>query len=501
MREPAGPAGFTQHYTRMPISLAEIRRFAELSPAFKLVRGDWAVEDIVFLDHAFRGVGSVVVSESELRTLMERWLETHFQHDQDRHPGWRPAERIAHYVRQELLRKREPADRLEAVYELTSDADRFLSWIEDQRRRDFVGTEYGLQAIMRDLRELSARATGDWQKRIDVLRAQRDAIDKEMSDLLGGKQDERADVRYVMEHLRRLERASQDLVGDFSVLRERFADLAKEIAREHGNVSTRRGDVLRLALDGEDALRTTPMGESFYGFWRLVASSERDEFIAMLDAIYSTPELPEDFRERRSLESFLDALREQGQVVLDANRQLTRQLRRALDREDIETRRLMAARMGDLRVLLFANREHLVGLAGISVEEPLMVCLPTDRPVFEPSEPVVVETALKASSAADMRRAAEQIAEAGIINFQRLTETIKVCLADGKHGTGVLLSTVVERYPPQEGILDLLGYLHLGRLLGDDAQVMDQTFLWQTEAGREVSCPDVFYISVASLTL
>jgi hypothetical protein len=484
----------------MPFSLREIRRIVESSPAFKLVRGEWPAEDIVFLDHAFRGIGNVVVPESELRTLLERWMETLFQNDQDHHPGWRPADRIAHYVRHELLRKREPADRLEAVYELTSDAERFLSWIEDQRRRDFVGTEYGLQSIMRDLRELSARATGDWQKRIDVLRTQRDAIDKEMSDLLSGKQDERADVRYVMEHLRRLERASQDLVGDFSMLRERFAELAKDIAREHGSISTRRGDVLRLALDGEDALRTTPMGESFYGFWRLVASSEREEFMAMLDAIYSTPELPEEMRERRSLESFIDALRDQGQVVLDANRQLTRQLRRALDREDIETRRLMTARMGELRVLLLGHIEDLDDTVGISVETPLDFCLPMDRPLYEPSEPVVVETALKTSSAADMLRAAEQIAEAGIINFKRLTKNIEICLTDGKHGTGVLLSTVVERFPPEEGILDLLGYLHLGRLLGENAQVMEQTFSWEARVGREVFCPDVFYISTTSLT-
>jgi hypothetical protein len=65
----------------------------------------------------------------------------------------------------------------------------------------------------------------------------------------------------------------------------------------------------------------------------------------------------------------------------------------------------------------------------------------------------------------------------------------------------VLLSTVVDRFPPQEGILDLLGYLHLGRLLGDDAQVMEQTFPWRTDTGREVFCPDVFYISIVTLAL
>lgn len=485
----------------MPVSLPEVRRFAENSAVIKLVRGDWPAEDIAFLEHAFRGLGSVVVSESELRTLMARWLEVNFERDQEKHPEWDPAERIVHYVKQKLLNKREPMERTEPIYELTSDADRFLSWIEDQRRRDFVGTEYGLKAIMRDLRDLSARATGDWEKRLVGLRARRDELDREIEELYDGKNNEKADGRYVMENLRRLERAGQDLVSDFSVLRERFADLAKDIARQQGNVTSKRGDVLRLALDGEDALRTTPMGESFYGFWRLVASSEREEFIGMLDSIYSNPELPGETRERRSLESLLDSLREQGQVVLDANRQLTRQLRSALDREEIETRRLMTMRMGDLKVLLLGHMEALADMPGLLVDEGIAVCLPMDRPLFEPSEPIVVDTALKSGSPADMRHAAEQIADAGIINFPRLIKTIRDSLEAGNKDTGVLLSTIVDRHPPHEGLLDLLGYLHLGKLLGDNAQVMDQTFVWRNEDGRAVKCPDVFFISIASLLL
>jgi|GEM_PF-6946664 len=483
----------------MPASLPEIRRFYDQSPAVKLLRGDWPVEDLAFLEHTFRELGSVVVTESELRTTMTRWLQSNFEADQEGHPGWKPAERIVHYVKQELLRKREPPDRTEPIYELTSDADRFLGWIEDQRRRDFVGTEYGLQAIMRDQRDLAARATGDWQKRLDGLRARREELDREINAVFDGQHSEKADSRYVMENLRRLERASQDLVGDFSMLRERFAELARDIARQHAAGSARRGDVLRLALDGEDALRTTPMGESFYGFWKLVASSEREEFIAMLDAIYSVSELPEDVRGRRALESLLDVLREQGRVVLDANRHLTRQLRRALDREEIETRRLMNARIDELRVLLLGHRDELAGLEEILTDEPLEICLPLERPLFEPAEPVVVETAFKESTTADLQRAAEQIAEAGIINFNRLIESLRACLAEDTRGTGVLLSTVIEKFPPREGLLDLLGYLHLGRLLGEDAQVMIQTFDWPHPDGRQVKCPDVFYISLAAL--
>lgn len=490
-----GPA---RPYIHMPITLPELRRFAENSVAFRLMR---VVEDMAFLEHAFRTSGAVVLTESELRTDMARWLQINFEEDQDKHPGWKPAERIALYVKQQFLRKRELAERSEPIYELTSDADRFLAWIEDQRRRDFVGTEYGLQAIMRDLKELAAKATGDWQKRLDSLKARRAEIDKEIEGIYAKPEDDKADTRYVMETLRRLERASQDLVSDFSILRERFSDLARDIARQHGSASTRRGDVLRLALDGEDALRNTPMGESFHGFWRLVASSEREEFMRMVESIYATPELPEEVRERRSLESLLDALREQGQVVLDANRQLTRQLRRALDREEIETRRLMAARMSDIRLLMLGHAAELEDLAGIEVDEPIRVGLPMERPIFDPPEPVVVDTELKPTTPADLRRAAEQIAEAGVIDFKRLLANIQDCLDRSERGTGVLLSTVIEVHPPKEGLLDLLGYLHLGRLLGEDAQVMEQTFPWESDSGRGVVCPDVFFISVGALVV
>ena len=484
----------------MSLALPELRRFAEHSAAIRLIRGDRFVDDIAFLHHAFRGLGTVVVPESELRTVLARWLEANFEADQENHPGWKPAERIAFYVKQQFLRKRELPERTEPIYELTSDADRLLTWIEDQRQRDFVGTEYGLQAIMRDLRDLAARASGDWQKRLDSLQAQRAELDRQIEEIYRQPENQRADARYVLETLQRLERASQDLVGDFSVLRERFTELARDIARQHGTTSSRRGDVLRLALDGEDALRKTPMGESFYGFWRMVASSERDEFIAMVESIYSTPDLPEAMRNRRMLESLLDSLREQGQVVLDANRQLTRQLRRALDREDIETRRIMAARMGEIRLLLLGHPVELEDLSGIEVDESVTVCLPVDRPLYEPADPVVVDTEFQAASPADLRKAAEQIAEAGIIDFKRLIANIRDCLVRPGRGTGVLLSTVVEAHPPREGLLDLLGYLHLGKLLGDDAQVMDQqVFHWANKHGREVVCPDVFYISVDSL--
>jgi len=484
----------------MPLNLPEIRQFANTSAAVRLLRGGHFVDDLAFLYHAFHGRGAVIIPESELKTTMARWLEANYAEDEDQHPGWRPAERIVFYVKGEFLRKREPADQSEAVYELTSDIDRLLAWLEDQRSREFVGTEYGLQAIIRDLRELSARATGDWQKRIDNLQARRADIDREIEQIYKNPTSNTSDTRYTLETLQRLERASQDLIGDFALLRERFADLARDIARQHGSPSIRRGDVLRLALDGEDALRRTPMGESFYGFWRLVASSERDEFVDMVDAIYAAPGLPEELRERHFLQSLLDRLRDQGQVVLDANRQLTRQLRRALDREELETRRLMTARLGDLRLLLLGHLGELDGLSGIEVDEQVGLCLPLDRPFFDPPEPVVIDTSLRSSTPVDLREAAEQIAQAGLINFKRLAETIRATLEASRHTTGVLLSAIIDQHPPKEGLLDLLGYLHIAKLLGDDAEVMDHLpFPWETDDGRQIICPEVFFISIQKL--
>lgn len=484
----------------MPLSLLEFRQFAEHSPAVRLLRGDRFVDDLAFLHHAFRGADVVVIHESEFITILSRWLEANYADDQEHHPEWRPADRISHYVKQEFLRKREPADQTEPVYELASDIDRLLAWVEDQRRREFVGTEYGLQAIMRDLRELAARSTGDWERRLDDLKARRAEIDREIDAIYKDPSVRTGDIRYTQETLQRLERASQDLVGDFALLRERFTELARDIARQHGSTSTRRGDVLRLALDGDDALRKTPMGESFHGFWRLVASSERQEFVQMVEAIYAVPGLPQDVRDRKLLQSLLDRLRDQGQVVLDANRHLTRLLRRALDREEIETRRLMAAKMGDLRLLLLAHVNTLDDIPGLDVDESLGICLPIDRPMFDPPEPIVIDVTLKSSLPADLREAAEQIAQAGLIDFRRLIESIRSALSNSGQSTGVLLSTIVRENPPREGLLDLLGYLHLARLVGDDAEVVAASpFRWQASATREVLCPDVFFISAQKL--
>lgn len=481
----------------MPLTFDELKRFAESSAAVRLLRGDHWVEDVAFLFFAFRDAGEVAIPESELRTCLTRWQEKVFSDEPERHPGWVPAVRIRHYVEQRYLHKREPAEQPEPTYELTSEVDRLLAWIEDQRRREFVGTEYGLQAILRDLRELSARASGDWQQRLDVLQARRKEIDEEIAAIHRDPTASSTDTRFVVETVQRLERASQDLVGDFALLRERFAELARNITRREGEDGTRRGDVLRLALDGEDALRKTPMGESFHGFWRLVASSQREEFVVMVNAIYATPGLPAEVAGRRGLRTLLDRLSEQGQVVLDANRQLTRQLRRALDQEEIETRRLMSARISELRELLLVPEVMAEVIEGITVDESIALVLPLDRPMFEPPESPVIDTLFKAADPVDLRAAAEQIAQAGLINFSRLADTLRHSLAEPGYGTGVLLSRVVEMHPPREGLLDILGYLHLARLLETDAEVLDhRPFRWRTAGGRELICPDVFFLTL-----
>ena len=488
----------------MPLTYQELLRFAETSAAVTLLRGDAFVENIAFLNQTFRGGGNVTMPESDLRSQLARWLKVTFDAEPEKRPDWDPAERIAYYVKQGFLRKREPADVSEPIYELTSDIDRVLAWVEDQRRREFVGTEYGLQAIMRDLREVAARASGDVEKRLANLKSQRDEIQREI-DMLSDDPAaaSMSDGRYIVETVQRLERASQDLVSDFSLLRERFTDLARSVAREHGSGATRRGDVLRLALDGEDALRSTPMGESFYGFWRLVASSEREEFVKMVRSVYAVPNVPGDMKARRILLGLIDRLREQGQVVLDANRQLTRHIRRAVDREEIETRRLMAARVHDLQLLLIGHRDELDGVEGISVDERVQLALPMDRPLYEPPEPVVIDTVLKEGEPADIREAARQLAEAGVINLRRLVTLLDNDLsAHLERGmTGITLSSHLERHPPRYGIVDILGYVHIGQTVGDDAQVMaHRPFRWQAGASpRAINCPEVFFLSVKSL--
>ena len=485
----------------MSFNLQDLRRFAESSAAVRLLRGDDYIETLAFLFSAFRVSSEVIIPESDLRTRMSQWLEVNFSEDPSKHPGWIPADRVAFCVKHGFLRKREPLNSVEPVYEVTSDIDRLLSWLEDQRRREFVGTEYGLQAIIRDLRSLSARASGDWQKRLDDLKRQRAEIDREIDAVFTGETEQPVDLRFVAETLQRLERSSQDLVGDFSLLRERFSDLARDVARQQSEPTSRRGDTLRLALDGEDALRKTPMGESFYGFWRMVASSERDEFVDMVETIYATPNLAEELRQRRSLMTLLDRLREQGQVVLDANRQLTRQLRRALDREEVETRRLMASKTGELRLLLLGHVAELKGMDGLEIDERVDIRLSMERPLFDPPEPIVVDTRFGEGTPADAMEAARQIAAAGLVDYRRLVRSIQQCLDEAGTKTGVLLSTVIERFPPKEGILDILGYLHIGRLLGDDADVMDRSpFPWMTSSGRRAVCPDVFFISVSKFS-
>jgi hypothetical protein len=67
-------------------------------------------------------------------------------------------------------------------------------------------------------------------------------------------------------------------------------------------------------------------------------------------------------------------------------------LRRALDREEVETRRLMASKTGELRLLLLGHAVELKGLGGLEIVERIDIRLSMERPLFDPPEPIVVDT-------------------------------------------------------------------------------------------------------------
>ena len=88
------------------------------------------------------------------------------------------------------------------------------------------------------------------------------------------------------ERYARLLANARELLGDFRQVEENFKRIAREITERHAQPGVTKGAIVGHLLDSHDALRSSEQGQSFFAFWELLLSSERQaRFQEMVSAV------------------------------------------------------------------------------------------------------------------------------------------------------------------------------------------------------------------------
>ena len=440
--------------------LAEAQRLLD-HPAVKLLRSPNASLTLTFLHRAFKEHHAISVPESHLRARLQNSLDearTHrpgayAQSASDYLASWCGTEQL-------LLKKFYSDEAEEPVFELTTAAEHALVWLDDLQTKPFIGAESRLELIFRQVEEIVLFSTSDVDRRVAALKEQQTALQAQIDSIERTRTAEAYTPVQLTERFANALDLARGLAADFRQLEENFKEVARALAEAQSKPGTTKGHIVGQLLDTHAALKDSSQGQSFYAFWNLLSSPSRQRrWRDLVRQVYILEAINPALRANKLLERLSSRLLVEGERVVRSNERMAATLRRAL--ESIVT--------GEDRRLRELVRE---------IQQLALVCR-----LDPPAEEAFLEVAGPPNPFATFSRSFWQVDVAGSVggeiefaggtldwdmvqrfrnltdlNLGQLREQVQTCLVSSD---SVLLSEVLRRFPPREGILEVIGYLVL----------------------------------------
>lgn len=431
-------------------------------PAARLLRADQAAFALAFLHTAFKETGQVSVAEELLRNRLERWLTE--RRESETFSWERPAkEYLDEWCAEDRawVRKVQAGLGLEPAFELTPATEMALDWLESLRGKAFVGTESRLEGILRELEELVRQTSDDPEARLEYLRSERERIDEEIVRLLAGEKPKTFEPWQVNERYARVLEDARTLVSDFRQVEENFRRVAQEIVEHQTEEQTTKGEIVGRVLDSHDGVRESPQGRSFYGFVRLLLDPvRREQFEIQAERVRQIEGLSPGLRGEALLQNLFPRLRAEQEKVGASTQRLTANLRRALETARLAERRRVRELVGEIQTLALRVKENPPPKAEFFDVEDLPSIWPgASRPLWSADREISLGGGFtEAPDDGDLADFA-RLGGLPLLALETLTANVEVCL---KEKDLVLLSEVLRRFPPTQGVLEVLGYLILG---------------------------------------
>lgn len=389
----------------------------------------------------------------------------------------------------------------EAHFDLTPSTEKAIAWLATLTERSFVGTESRLLTLFELLRQISEGSDADPAARLAELQKRRDEIDAEMARIAGGDLPLLDDTA-VKDRFQQFTGLARELLGDFREVEQNFRGLDRKVRERIALWEGSKGALLEEIMGERDAIADTDQGRSFRAFWDFLMSSRRQEELSrLLDRVLELPavsQLHPDARLRRVHYDWLEA----GEHTQRTVAQLSQQLRRFLDDQAwLENRRIMEILHGiESKALAlrdapqaFKDLDKVMALD----DSAATIELPMERPLFTPAHKAVLASAALQAGEADPGGAHGAALFAQVMVDQAvLTDHIRQSLRERPQ---VSLRELCETRPLQQGLAELITYLHLasGRFQAAIDDDVTDTIVWRERDSavlKQASLPRVIFV-------
>ncbi|MFM0145579.1 DUF3375 domain-containing protein [Paraburkholderia sp. RL18-085-BIA-A] len=428
-------------------------------PAWRLLRSDHAPLVASFLHRVFVVPNVRVMSAADLAEALEDELFALRVHlGADAYPK-RALDYLNDWANPEKgwLRKfyRQGSD--EPHFDLTPATEKAIVWLDALTARSFVGTESRLLTLFELLRQMSEGSESDPEKRIAELHKRRDEIDAEIARVISGDLPLLNDTA-LKDRFQQFMQLARDLLTDFREVEQNFRMLDRRVRERIALWEGSKGALLEEIMGERDAIGDSDQGKSFRAFWDFLMSSTRQEELSeLLARVLALPAVSDLKPEARTGRVHYDWL-EAGEHTQRTVAQLSQQLRRFLDDQAwLENRRIMDILRGIEARALVVHDTPPVGEIMNLAESSSDVELPMERPLHTPvQKPVIADIVLETG---DVDLDAAALYSQVVVDRAQLAGHIRQALQDRSQ---VTLCELVESYPLQQGLAELVAYLQLG---------------------------------------
>lgn len=447
-------------------------------PALQLLRAQNAPMLLGFLHQTFKREHKVAVPEGQLRAALAAYLDELREKDPLAYPK-SAAEYLADWCDEAhgFLRRYYGNDVNEPLFELTTGSEKALLWLDSLQEARFIGTESRLESIFAGLDDILKYASSDPDERIRRLESEAHQIRVEIDHIRATGSVTSFSPVQINERYAQILGTARELLSDFRQVEENFKRIAREIAERQTQPGITKGAIVGHLLDSHDALRESEQGQSFFAFWNLLLSVDRQQqFQEQVEHVVGLPALNDDHRSNQLLRRLIFHLLREGEKVVESHQRMSTNLRRVLDTTHLNERRQVGELLQAIRnAALKLRHVQPADEDFFQVEDFPDVFSAMSRPLWQAPESASLTGSIENDEVQIGLDELRRFRNLPQIRLEELRRNVAACL---EREPTVTLQQVLDFFPPRQGMMEVAGYVIVAssephHYIGEDTQIVE----------------------------